>query len=73
MAVAVSLALVIGGLAWLVVKGGGGGDSGPAVYREEPATPAAPFTIATVAGDEFSLSDHLGQDVVLLYFNEGTG
>ena len=68
LAAVVSLALAIGIIAWLV--GRGGADSGQKQYFVEPAST---FTLPTVAGDEFSLSEHLGQHVVLLYFNEGTG
>lgn len=68
LAVVTSLALVIGIIAWLVVRGGG--DSGPKEFFVEPASP---FTLPTVAGEEFSLADHQGQHAVLLYFNEGMG
>ncbi len=68
LAVVASLALAIGVIAWLVVRGGG--DSGPKQYLVEPAPP---FTLPTVAGEEFSLTDHLGQHAMLLFFNEGIG
>ena len=67
-AVAASLALAIGLIAWLVVRGGG--HEGQPEFFVEPATP---FTLPTVAGEEFSLADHLGRHNVLLYFNEGMG
>ncbi len=68
MAVAASLALAIGIIAWLVVQGGG--DSGPKQYLVEPAPP---FTLPTIAGEEFSLADHEGRHNIFLYFNEGMG
>ena len=69
LAIAASLALVIGLFAWLVVRGeGGGGGSGE--YLREPA-PA--FTLPTIAGEQVSLADHLGRHNLLLYFNEGIG
>ena len=68
LAVAASLALAIGIIAWLVMRGGG--DSGPEEYFVEPALP---FTVATIADEEFSLADHRDRHVLLLYFNEGTG
>ncbi|MBI2912915.1 MAG: peroxiredoxin family protein [Chloroflexi bacterium] len=69
------LALLAGALvaaagltAWaLVPRGGGGGDT---QYLREPAPP---FTLPTIAGDEVSLADHLGQHNLLLFFNEGIG
>jgi len=40
----------------------------------QQVTGAAPeFTLPTIAGDEFSSRDHLGQHALLLYFNEGMG
>ncbi len=68
LAVAASLALAAGITAWLVVQGGG--DNEPKEYFVEAASP---FTLPTVAGEEFSLADHLGQHSILLYFNEGMG
>ncbi len=68
LAVAASLALAIGIIAWPVVQGGG--DSEPEEYFVEPALP---FTVATIAEEEFSLADHRDRHVMLLYFNEGTG
>ena len=35
--------------------------------------PAPPFTLPTIAGEQVSLSEHIGRHVVLLYFNEGMG
>jgi len=35
--------------------------------------PAPAFTLPTIAGDEFTSADHLGQHALLLYFNEGVG
>ena len=64
-----SLAVVIGVLAWLVVRGGGS-ESGPKEYLREPA-PA--FSLPTIAGEQVSLADHLGRHNLLLYFNEGIG
>ena len=64
-----SLAVVIGVLAWLVVRGGGS-ESGPQEYLREPA-PA--FALPTIAGEQVSLADHLGRHHLLLYFNEGIG
>ena len=69
LAIAASLALVIGLFAWLVVRGGGSG-SGSGEYLREPA-PA--FTLPTIAGDQVSLADHVGRHNLLLYFNEGIG
>ncbi len=68
LALAASLALAIGIFVWLMVRGGG--ESGPKEYFVEPAPP---FTLPTVAGEEFSLTDHLGEHSILLYFNEGMG
>ncbi len=68
LAVAASVALAIGIIAWLVVRGGG--DSGPKGYLVEPASP---FTLPTIAGEEFSLADHEGRHNLFLYFNEGMG
>ncbi len=68
LAVVASLALAIGIIALLVVRGGG--DSGPKEFFVEPATP---FTLPTVAGEEFSLADHEGRHNIFLYFNEGMG
>jgi len=70
LAVAVALALVVGVVAWLVVRGEGGSGGGSSEYLREPAPP---FTMPTVAGDEVSLSDHVGRHNLLLYFNEGMG
>ena len=69
LAVVASLAVAIGTVAWLVVRGGGG-SSAPQEYLVEPAPP---FSLPTIAGEEFSLTDHLDKNVVLLYFNEGLG
>ncbi len=63
---AAALALAVAGV-WLLARGGGGGP------KEYLRTPAPPFTLPTIAGDEVSLSDHLGRHTVLLYFNEGMG
>ena len=68
LAIAASLALVIGLFAWLVVRGEGG--SGTGEYLREPA-PA--FTLPTIAGDQVSLADYVGRHNLLLYFNEGIG
>ena len=68
LAVAASLALAVGLIAWLVLRGGG--DSGPEEYFVEPAQP---FTLPTVAGEEVSLADYLDRHALLLYFNEGMG
>ncbi|MEE8347903.1 MAG: redoxin domain-containing protein [Dehalococcoidia bacterium] len=68
LAVAASLALAIGIVSWLVVRGEG--DSGPKNYFVEPASA---FTLPTIAGDQVSLADHLGRHNVLLFFNEGMG
>ena len=35
--------------------------------------PAPAFTLPTLGGGEFVSADHLGQDALLLYFNEGVG
>ena len=46
---------------------------------EEEATtqnvsgPAPAFTLPTLGGGEFVSADHLGQQALLLYFNEGVG
>ena len=68
LAIAASLALVIGLFAWLVVRGGSEG--GPKEYLREPAPP---FTLPTIAGDQVSLADYAGRHNLLLYFNEGIG
>ena len=68
LALAASLAVVIGALAWLVVRGEGEG--GPKEYLREPA-PA--FALPTIAGEQVSLADHVGRHNLLLYFNEGIG
>lgn len=68
LALAASLAVVIGVFAWLVVRGEGEG--GPKEYLREPA-PA--FTLPTIAGEQVSLADHLGRHNLLLFFNEGMG
>lgn len=71
LAQAASLAVVIvviGVLAWLVVRGESEG--GPREYLREPA-PA--FALPTIAGEQVSLADHLGRHNLLLYFNEGIG
>ena len=68
-ALAASLAVVIGVLAWLVVRGGGS-ESGPKEYLREPAPD---FTLPTIAGEQVSLADHVGRHNLLLYFNEGIG
>ena len=68
LALAASLAVVIGVLAWLVVRGEGEG--GPREYLREPA-PA--FALPTIAGEQVSLADHVGRHNLLLYFNEGIG
>ena len=68
LALAASLAVVIGVLAWLVVRGEGEG--GPREYLREPAPD---FTLPTIAGEQVSLADHLGRHNLLLYFNEGLG
>ena len=68
LAMVASRALAIGVIAWLVVRGGGG--SGPPEYFVEPAPP---FTLPTVAGEEFSLAGHEGRHNIFLYFNEGMG
>ena len=49
----------------------GGGEAG--TTSQELATQAPAFTLPTVAGDEFSLADHVGQPARPLYFNEGVG
>ena len=65
-----ALALVVGVFAWLVVRGagGGGGSSGEFLRETAPA-----FTLPTVAGEQVSLSDHVGRHNTLLYFSEGIG
>ncbi len=68
LAVVASLAAVVGVFAWLVVQGSG--DSEPDAYLTESASP---FTLPTVAGEEFSLAEHSGRHNILLYFNEGLG
>ncbi len=68
LAVAASLVVAVGALAWFVMQSAG--DSEPEVYFTEPAPL---FTLPTVAGDEFSLIEHRGQHNVLLYFSEGLG
>ena len=68
LALAASLAVVIGVLVWLVVRGEGEG--GPKEYLREPA-PA--FALPTIAGEQVSLADHVGRHNLLLYFNEGIG
>lgn len=62
------LALAVGILAWLILRGQS--DSGREVYLREPAPP---FTLPTVAGEPVSLSDHVGRHNLILYFNEGMG
>ena len=68
LALAASLAVVIGVFAWLVVRGEGEG--GPKEYLREPAPD---FTLPTIAGEQVSLADHVGRHNLLLYFNEGIG
>ncbi len=60
---------------WIFVPFGGSGEGGGGAMSDNPATGAeAPaFTLPTAAGGEVSLTDHLGQNAVLLYFNEGVG
>lgn len=61
-----ALAVVIA-VAVLALRGQSGG---PAQYFTEPAPP---FTLPTIAGEQVSLSEHLGRHNVLLFFNEGMG
>ena len=67
-AVAASMIMAAALLGWLIVRGGG--DSGPKEYLREPAPD---FTLPTIAGEQVSLTDHLGRHNLLLYFNEGIG
>ena len=61
-------ALAVGiGVAVLALRGQSGGS--PEYFTE----PAPPFTLPTIAGEQVSLSEHIGRHVVLLYFNEGMG
>ncbi len=68
LAMAASLVAAVGVLAWFVMQSAG--DSEPEVYFTESAPL---FTLPTVAGDEFSLTEHRGQHNILLFFNEGLG
>ncbi len=71
-ALAGSLAAAVVLVVWVFVSfGGGGGDAMSEDLAMEGEAPS--FTLPTVAGDEVSLDDYLGQDVLLLYFNEGLG
>ncbi len=66
-----SLAAAVALVVWIFASFGGGGEGN--TTSQDLAKPAPSFTLPTVAGDEVSLADYLGQDVVLLYFNEGVG
>lgn len=68
LAVAASLLAAVAVLSWFVMQSAG--NTEPEVYLTEPAPP---FTLPTVAGEEFSLMEHRGQHNVLLYFSEGVG
>lgn len=63
-------AAVAGPAVWLLAGLLAGTGSDPPQYVREPALP---FTLPTVAGDDFSLVDHQGRHNVLLFFNEGMG
>jgi len=75
-AIAGSLAAAVVLVVWVFVSFGGGGEGAmsdsmsddPAMEGEAPS-----FTLPTVTGGDVSLADYLGQDVLLLYFNEGVG
>ena len=66
----VSVAALAVVIAVAVVAWRGQQSGEPPQYFTEPA-PA--FTLPTIAGEQVSLSEHVGRHVVLLYFNEGMG
>ena len=66
---AAALVVAAGLTAWAVVpRGGDGGGQTQYLLEKAPL-----FSLPTIAGQQVSLADHLGQHPLLLYFNEGMG
>jgi len=66
-----SLVVAVGLFSLLAVYFGGRGDQRETAQNVSGPAPA--FTLPTIAGDEFTSADQLGQHALLLYFNEGVG
>ena len=66
-----SLVAAVGLFGLLAVYLGGRGDH--EAQQQNVSGPAPVFTLPTLGGGEFVSADHLGQEALLLYFNEGVG
>lgn len=68
---AVSTLIVVIGVLYFALAGGGAGEPQKATLR--PFTPAAAFSLPTTSGSDIVSTDYFGKGNVLLYFNEGMG